>query len=686
MMHLIKKFPLLSALFISLVLCGAVSLALYLNEDWRQTTFALIVEEVDEDGEVVKKVKVEKPEPNRDQVREIARNQELKKREKLEENAKKLRKTVIELEEVVEARKKSLEELDQWDHLAMRVGTLFQEVTSFRSRQLNSRFLTSQPGLAKQLLRLRNSTNEHFSQMRVLALQEEVEDSDAWDALNQARELVESLAPIQDAIGIANETVAAMPIDGEEVKYVQLMTDRTAKLNELVDAAHLYLQDFEDFLIVDVAAATTEVEAVEDKPEETNLPNIVQPEAVEEAPAENTEEAAIEASETVPSEANLEAMETAELYESIQEMTDRLDEVFAENKAAELAELNQIDLEEAKEQVYAPTTDKGPELAEQLAQNQPNTSEEFKSFNEALDQAVSSSERIARQAESRLEAAGGRQSTDAESSKTADQLKKALSQDVTIKAKMEMAGSNLGRNNGNLQDLRALMVESYENSQGDGGEESDTRAGLSSEFDRASFDESNDALKNPSRIRINSRNTVAQALPGRRFDMDSSRKGWIFIDTWYMIGPWDLSSKTEFEPPLPPETMVDLDASYEGKLHPKTKKPMELGWHFIQSGSLQTKPPDELSSTIYFAYTEVFCESALDVVVAVASDDRAKLWINDLVVFQDVGLSSWKLDEGFRRVLLKPGYNKLLLRLENGPNVATFSVLMCPADAVLTGK
>tara|TARA_B100001971_G_scaffold212105_1_gene241329 strand:+ start:37014 stop:37976 length:963 start_codon:yes stop_codon:yes gene_type:complete len=318
-----------------------------------------------------------------------------------------------------------------------------------------------------------------------------------------------------------------------------------------------------------------------------------------------------------------------------------------------------------------------------LKQNQPNSSEEFQAFNEALNQAVQSSERIARQAENRLISASGAQSSDDKASQTADQLKQALSKAASLKAKMAMAGSNMGRSNGNLQDLRSLMQQSYANTSLSGGDDDTGQAGLSASYDRESFLGADKSQNNPSGIRLDSRKTFAQALPGRRFDQESSRKGWIFVDTWYIIGPWDLPKGPEFEQSFPPETMVDLDASYEGKRHPRTKEAMQLRWRFVQSGSLRIKPPDELSSTVYFAYTEVFCESAMDVVVAVASDDRAKLWINNLVVFQDVGLSGWQLDEGFRRVLLKPGYNSVLLRLENGPAVANFSVLMCPADAVL---
>ena len=152
MIGLIQKFPLQAALLISLLLAAAASLALYFNDDWRQTTFAILEVEVDDEGEIVRKVKVERPEPNREQMREIARNQELKKREELKENARKLRKTVLSLEEVAEARKESLSTPDIWDELAAQSSHLMQQADEMRYWQTKSRFLTQQEGVAKTCL------------------------------------------------------------------------------------------------------------------------------------------------------------------------------------------------------------------------------------------------------------------------------------------------------------------------------------------------------------------------------------------------------------------------------------------------------------------------------------------------------------------------------------------------------
>jgi hypothetical protein len=676
MIRLIQKFPLCTAFMFSLMLAAMVSLALYLHDDWRQTTFALLESVVNEEGELVKKVKVERPEPNREQVREIAQNQELKKREKLEENARKLRKTVVALEEVVEARSNSLVMPDVWDDLASRAKNMTWKAEQHRYWQTKNRFLRQQADVVKELKHLCHVMVVHSKQISGLALQTEVEDEDARTALEQAREMVQEIAAAQNLIMAANQTVLAMPVDREQQNNVRFMTDRVNGFDTLSKEAAAYLKDFESILMPDVTSPVV--------PENVQLDSFPKTEIEDVSKLESAQSVDLDAPKNLPDEVDLETMNTAELYKSIQAMTEQLDDVFAENKAVELAEFKHIPLEEAKKQVYVPTLDRGPDLAEALNKNQPDSSEEFKSFNEALNQAVQSSERIARQAENRLSAVSGLKSSDDQASQRADQLKQAFTEAATLKAKMSMAGSNRGLSNGNLQDLRSLMQQSYENLSLSGESDGMGTGGGDFSYDSSSFPTSDRRQNNPSGVRLNGRQALAQALPGRRFDMDSSRKGWIFVDTWYMIGPWNLPKGPEFEQSFPPETIVDLDATYEGKRHPMTKQVMNLSWHFIQSGSMRINPPDELSSGVYFAYTEVFCASTMDVVVAVASDDRAKLWINDLVVFQDVGLSGWRLDEGFRRVLLKPGYNTLLLRLENGPGGANFSVLMCPADALLS--
>ncbi|MBU0679286.1 MAG: hypothetical protein KJ626_14385 [Verrucomicrobia bacterium] len=175
--------------------------------------------------------------------------------------------------------------------------------------------------------------------------------------------------------------------------------------------------------------------------------------------------------------------------------------------------------------------------------------------------------------------------------------------------------------------------------------------------------------------RLSEEEVLKQALPGRKFNRNSPRTGWLYIDTWYVIGPWENGWRTGFDDPLPPETLVDLDAEYVGK------NDQVIRWQFHQSDNIRIKPPREMEGSTYYGYTEVYFEEPTEMIVAVASDDAAKVWINDTVIWQDRGFSPWRIDEGFRRVHFDQGFNTILLRIENGPVTCTFSLLLCPPEA-----
>ena len=173
-------------------------------------------------------------------------------------------------------------------------------------------------------------------------------------------------------------------------------------------------------------------------------------------------------------------------------------------------------------------------------------------------------------------------------------------------------------------------------------------------------------------LRVNRSRVTANALPGRMLTDDSARAGYLYLDTWYIIGPWNNWSRSDFEITHPPEQGINLDATYEGK------DGRTLRWEFVQSDRIEIQPPDLTYSATYYAYTEVYSDTTREMLVAVASDDMAKVWLNGQVIWEDRGQSSWNLDEGFRRVLFTRGFNTVLVRLENGPSHAAFSVLLCP--------
>lgn len=186
------------------------------------------------------------------------------------------------------------------------------------------------------------------------------------------------------------------------------------------------------------------------------------------------------------------------------------------------------------------------------------------------------------------------------------------------------------------------------------------------------------------RTRIPAVMIKAKALPGRRFRKDSKRQGWLFLDTWYVIGPWENNGELNYENAHPPEIAVDLDAEYfDGKpVVPNGSERHPLKWRFVQSDIMRITPPNEQKRSTYYAFTEVYFEEPARMLVAIATDDAARMWVNDKLVWEDQGQSAWNLDEGFRVIDFKQGFNKILARIENSPTLCEFSVLLCPPDQV----
>ncbi len=168
----------------------------------------------------------------------------------------------------------------------------------------------------------------------------------------------------------------------------------------------------------------------------------------------------------------------------------------------------------------------------------------------------------------------------------------------------------------------------------------------------------------------------ANALPGRVFTDDSARQGWLYLDTWWVIGPWFNDSKIDWEKAHPPEYEINFDAEYVGR------KGLGVRWEFWQSDRIDITPPVVMGASTYYAYTEVYSDRERDVLVAVAADDAARLWVNGDIVWQEHGQSAWRMGEAQRLIRLRAGVNTVLLRLENGPAHAIWSVLLAPPQAV----
>ena len=189
----------------------------------------------------------------------------------------------------------------------------------------------------------------------------------------------------------------------------------------------------------------------------------------------------------------------------------------------------------------------------------------------------------------------------------------------------------------------------------------------------------------------------AQALPGRRFTRDAANRGWLYINTWYIIGPWENYGRDDFAQLHPPDLSIDLDAVYtDGQTGigveetdsdpikvagPKVALDGTLRWKFMQSESMHNTVPVTTDHSTYYAYTEVYFDEPVSMLVAIGTDDGGRLRINGKDVWQDNGTSWYNIDEHIEPFEFRQGWNTILIRLENtGGSAAGFSFMIIPAD------
>lgn len=164
-----------------------------------------------------------------------------------------------------------------------------------------------------------------------------------------------------------------------------------------------------------------------------------------------------------------------------------------------------------------------------------------------------------------------------------------------------------------------------------------------------------------------------QAQAGRTITTrpDVAGAEWMYIDTWHIIGPFGNEGRRNIDTRFPPESVVDLDATYAGK----GGRP--ISWQFWQGDRPVIDPPNAESWAIYYAYTEVRCDRPLDLWMAVGSDDKSHIWINDVLVWvSEPHHKAWKIGEGYRKIHLQQGRNRILYRVENGQFGMGFSLVL----------
>ncbi len=327
-----------------------------------------------------------------------------------------------------------------------------------------------------------------------------------------------------------------------------------------------------------------------------------------------------------------------------------------DRRAAELAMAENTSFTDAQEMLNASSPQR-PDLAGRLS-GQPQTVGELGTLRQALDEAVGQAQDMATRGQAMLAQAQGLSERNAQ-------------QGGNRYARQAMMGRAVRGQSAGVVDLTVMM-------QGFGrGETRGMSADTTGEGANMAQGRAQEA------IRLAEDQVLAKAMPGRMFTQTSDRAGWLYLDTWYVIGPWENNGQIDFDRRHPPQWGIDFDATYtDGKFADQPDHAdHRLRWQFVQADHIRVEPPRVFGGSTYYAFTEVYFDHDRDMLIAIASDDAAQMWVNDDLVWADYGQSPWQLGEGYRRVRFHKGFNKVLVRIENGPGKCVWSVLLCPPEA-----
>ncbi len=173
---------------------------------------------------------------------------------------------------------------------------------------------------------------------------------------------------------------------------------------------------------------------------------------------------------------------------------------------------------------------------------------------------------------------------------------------------------------------------------------------------------------------------------GRVFGPGGTFATRVYLDSWYVIGPFEGRHEGSLETVYPPEEDVDLDGAYRGL------GDAVVTWRYASRGFYPFIPPGRSDNAVYYATTELRVDEDRDVWLSIAGDDDSKMWLDGRLVwvsapgdkpwyhppyfFRDEDVASLALAEGQRRVHLTRGTHRLLFKLFNESDRTFFSVVV----------
>ena len=362
-------------------------------------------------------------------------------------------------------------------------------------------------------------------------------------------------------------------------------------------------------------------------------------------------------------------IDVAWLYGEARRREDSIAETFKEVRAMDLAMVRDMKLEDARNDIDVVRPVR-PDLDADLLRDAVRTDERFEEHREELRTALRESTSMVNLAYRMLEMA----------TESVDKMK--FGSDVGVgdlwqSPDFQLIIRELAMEDvsGDFADLAALMQALEEEGEEEGEEGDEGRArradfqdltaglrgGLPAQFGLDGFGSGGLPELAPDVEAVGARKISPYGWPGK----------WMFIDTWYTLGPFPNPNRINIDREFPPDSLIDLDAVYVGK------DGRTIRWQFVQSDTPEVVPTNAEPYGIWYAYTEFYCDRPRDVLLAMGTDDRGMLKINGVPVWiSSKLLKGWSIAEVWRRVHLSKGVNRMLYRVENGWQHIAFSVVL----------
>jgi hypothetical protein len=180
-----------------------------------------------------------------------------------------------------------------------------------------------------------------------------------------------------------------------------------------------------------------------------------------------------------------------------------------------------------------------------------------------------------------------------------------------------------------------------------------------------------------------------RAAGGRSVGAGGTYANRLYVDTWYVVGPFEAVGDHPLDHAELPEIAVDLDGTYAGKFG-------TLTWRYVQASEYPTFLPDPAESAIYYGYTELSLDRDMEIWAWIGADDDAKLWVDDQLVWKGGApvkpwfmvdarsmkreIADYNLSEGKVRLRLSAGRHRMVFKLYNGSQVMFFSLVLSSAQ------